>query len=200
MFIPSRIVRRYGVLSRLAKRTDGIAAVEFGLLVPLLFLMFIGTLEIGQAVGLDRRVSMATASTADLIARDKDMDATKLAGLMEIVKHLMSPYDSSRLSVGVISVTADISNAALTRVSWSYAHNGAAVPGRCQNYTMPAGLLAAGASAIIVEGRYDYEPLIVSHYLNSTITLQDKATVSPRSTCVNYENNNGAPSCTLTCP
>ena len=48
---------------RFSRATDGVAAVEFGLLVPLLFIMFIGTLEIGQAVGLDRRVSMATAST-----------------------------------------------------------------------------------------------------------------------------------------
>jgi hypothetical protein len=105
----------------------------------------------------------------------------------------MSPYDSTRLSMGVISVYADINNAANTRVAWSYSHNGASVPGQCQQYTMPTGLLAAGSSAIIVEGRFDYEPLIVSHYLNSSITLQDKATLSPRSgNCVLWDNGGGA--------
>jgi len=158
--------------------------------------MFVGTLEIGQAVGLDRRVSMATASTADLIAREKTASNASLDGVMQIVKHLLSPYDSNNLSIGVVSVKADPSNAANTRVEWSYSFQGASVPSKCAPYAMPAGLLGAGASAIIVEGKYDYEPLLVSYFLNSNMTLQDKATVSPRNSCVDYNNTN----CVLTCP
>lgn len=181
---------------RFRRNIEGVAAVEFGLLVPLLLVMFVGTLEIGQAVGLDRRVSMATASTADLIAREKTASDDSLAGVMEIVKHLMSPYDSQRLSIGVVAVKADPANAANTRVEWSYSFQGASVPSKCAAYSMPPGLLGAGASAIIVEGRFDYEPLLVSYFLNSNLTLQDKATVSPRNSCVDYNNTN----CVLTCP
>jgi len=181
---------------RFSRDSDGVAAVEFGLLVPLLLVMFVGTLEIGQAVGLDRRVSMATASTADLIAREKTASNASLDGVMQIVKHLLSPYDSNNLSIAVVSVKADPSNAANTRVEWSYSFQGASVPSKCAPYAMPAGLLGAGASAIIVEGKYDYEPLLVSYFLNSNMTLQDKATVSPRNSCVDYNNTN----CVLTCP
>ena len=180
------------VAHRFSSATDGVAAVEFGLLVPLLFIMFIGTLEIGQAVGLDRRVSMATASTADLIARDTTMDNTKLDGIMQITRTLLQPYDSSKLGLTVVSVRADIGNAANTKVDWSYSYNSSApAPGTCSPYSMPAGLLAAGTSAIIVEGRYDYEPILVSHFLNSNVTLQDKATVSPRGASVDYTNGSG---------
>lgn len=176
---------------------DGVAAVEFGLLVPLLFIMFIGTLEIGQAVGLDRRVSMATASTADLIAREKTASNASLDGIMQVVRTLLEPYDSTRLGINVISVKADPGNAANTRVEWSYSYNSSnPPPNKCSAYSMPPGLLGAGASAIIVEGRYDYEPILVSHFLNSNVTLQDKATVSPRNSCVDYNNTN----CVLTCP
>lgn len=188
--LPAKLVRRFH------RDTAGVAAVEFGLLVPLLLVMFVGTLEIGQAVGFDRRISMATASTADLIAREKTASNASLDGVMEIVKHLLTPYDSSRLSIGVVSVKADPANAANTRVEWSYSFQGASVPNKCSAYAMPAGLLGAGASAIIVEGKYDYEPLLVSYFLNSNMTLQDKATVSPRNSCVDYNNTN----CVLTCP
>ncbi len=188
--LPATFARRF------SRNNDGVAAVEFGLLVPLLLVMFVGTLEIGQAVGLDRRVSMATASTADLIAREKTASNASLDGVMQIVKHLLSPYDSNNLSIGVVSVKADPSNAANTRVEWSYSFQGASVPSKCAPYAMPAGLLGAGASAIIVEGKYDYEPLLVSYFLNSNMTLQDKATVSPRNSCVDYNNTN----CVLTCP
>ncbi len=184
------------------RKTEGVAAVEFGLLVPLLFIMFIGTLEIGQAVGLDRRVSMATASTADLIAREKAVDDNDLAGIMQVVKHLLNPYDATRLQVSVVSVKASTTDATDTKVEWTYRHNNAPVPSRCSRYTMPPGLLAAGASALIVEGTYDYEPLLVSHFLNQNVVLQDKATVSPRYSCVDRKTvaapaGNG---CLSTCP
>ena len=188
--LPAALVRRF------KRDTAGVAAVEFGLLVPLLLIMFVGTLEIGQAVGLDRRVSMATASTADLIAREKTASNASLDSVMEIVKHLLSPYDSQALSISVVSVKADPGNAANTRVEWSYSFQGASVPSKCSTYAMPAGLLGAGASAIIVEGKYDYQPLLVSYFLSSNMTLQDKATVSPRNSCVDYNNTN----CVLTCP
>ncbi len=193
------------LFARLAQRSAGlksdergIAAVEFGMLVPLLFLMFIGTLELGQAVGLDRRVSMATAATADLIARDDTASDSSLDATMDIVKHLLSPYDPTRMKVGIISIKADPDDASQTRVEWSKGYNGASVPAKCTSYTMPDGLLSRGASAIIVESEYDYEPLILSHYLNSAVTLRDKATVSPRKSCVVYNAEN--PNCMLTCP
>jgi Flp pilus assembly pilin Flp len=182
--------RRFG---RFRRNADGVAAVEFGLLVPLLFVMFIGTLEIGQAVGLDRRVSMATASTTDLIAREKTASPASLDGVMQIIKHLLTPYDSTRLAIGIVAVRADSNNPAITTVDWSY---GANVPTKCSAYPMPVGLLGAGATAIIVEGRYDYEPLLVTHFLNSSVTLQDKATVSPRYSCVDFHNNG----CKSPCP
>lgn len=197
MHLSSKLRSLTATLARRFHRDSaGVAAVEFGLLVPLLLIMFVGTLEIGQAVGLDRRVSMATASTADLIAREKTASNASLDGVMEIVKHLLSPYDPNNLSISVVSVKADPGNAANTRVEWSYSFQGASVPSKCAPYAMPAGLLGAGASAIIVEGKYDYEPLLVSYFLNSNLTLQDKATVSPRNSCVDYNNTN----CVLTCP
>jgi len=193
----NRFIGRMSSLRTLfARNRSGMAAVEFGLLVPILFIMFIGTLELGQAIGLDRRVSMVTASTADLIAREEEMDDARLDGIMQIVGHLLSPYDANSLQLGVISVKADSANPATTRVEWSYSHNGATVPTQCSTYSMPSGLLAPGASAIIVETRFDYEPLLVSHYLNSAVTLEDKATVSPRHSCVDYNDTN----CILTCP
>ena len=182
---------------QLARDTRGVAAVEFAMLVPLLFVMFIGTLELGQAVGLDRRVTMATASTADLIAREKTATDASLDGIVEIVKHLLRPYDSTRLQLSIVAVRADTGNPNLTRVEWSKGYNGGAAPARCETYTMPVGLLSAGSSAIVVETRFDYEPLIVSHYLNSSVTLGDKAFHTPRDgSCVNY-NDQG---CVLACP
>jgi Flp pilus assembly protein TadG len=187
-------------LGRLRRHEGGMAAVEFGLIAPLMLLMFIGTVEISQAVGLDRRVALAAASTADLIARDKTIaDSSAMAEKMKLVKHLMQPYDDSRIKLSIYQVTADPSNATDLKVSWSYGFQGGAAPAKCAPppEALPAGLLGQGASVVVVKAEYDYEPLIFSHYLSSGLTLTDKATMSPRNSCVVYGSNN--PNCMLSC-
>src|SRR5207244_1629235 len=49
--------------------TEGVAAVEFALIVPIMAIMFIGAVELSQAITVDRRVTQVASSTADLVAR-----------------------------------------------------------------------------------------------------------------------------------
>lgn len=182
------------------RSVDGMAAVEFGLLAPVLLLMFIGTIEIPTAVSLDRRVALVAASTADLIARDKTIaNNSAMNDKMKLITHLMQPFDSTRLKLSIYQVTADPANASDTKVSWSYGFQGGSAPAKCGGppEALPAGLLAAGASVIVVKAEYDYEPIFISHYLDSGLTLTDKATMSPRNSCVVYGSNN--PNCMLSC-
>ena len=43
------------------KRTDGVAAVEFALIVPIMAVMFIGSVEMSQAITANRRVTMVAS-------------------------------------------------------------------------------------------------------------------------------------------
>ena len=52
------------------------AAIEFALIVPIMAVMFIGAVELSQAITVDRRVTQVASSTADLVAR---ADTTDLA-------------------------------------------------------------------------------------------------------------------------
>jgi len=187
-------------MRRFGRSAEGMAAVEFGLLAPVLMLMFIGTIEIPTAVSLDRRVSLVAASTADLIARDKTIaDNSAMNDKMKLITHLMHPFDSTRLRLSIYQVTADPANATNLKVSWSYGFQGGSAPAKCgaPPEALPTGLLAAGASVIVVKADYDYEPIFISHYLDSSVTLTDKATMSPRNSCVVYGSNN--PNCMLSC-
>ena len=56
-------------LARLKASTDGIAAVEFAYLAPIMLLIFAGAFELSRAIGVDRRFSIiygrrATSSRA----------------------------------------------------------------------------------------------------------------------------------------
>jgi len=197
------ILRCAGLCRRLLCRAAwdhrGMAAVEFGYLAPLMLIMMIGTFEVSRAISMDRRFGMITAMTSDLIAREKTINDSQLNAIMDSINHVMRPYDATSLKIGVISVKASSSDPNDTRVEWSYAHNGATVPSQCSTYSLPTGLVAAGASVIVVESSYDYEPVLTDfsyrgfEMLSSTWT--DKSTHSPRNSCVDYNGTN----CVLSC-
>lgn len=195
--------RLAGSFAALARRfhdcRKGIAAVEFAFVVPIMLCMFIGVVELSQAITVDRRVSHVTASTADLVARQRTIDNATLASYMEIVDDLMSPYSSANLKLTVASVYNTTAAPAQPVVCWAYPHNGganAAVVANA-NYTgLPANLLdaAGGTSVIVVEASYLYRPVIffrstqtvvlgaqVSSFIGSAgITMTEKFYLKPR--------------------
>jgi Flp pilus assembly protein TadG len=64
-----RLARRvHRLLCRWQADRRGVAAIEFALLDPLMAVMFIGAMEMSQAITVDRRVTQIAGSTADLIA------------------------------------------------------------------------------------------------------------------------------------
>ena len=144
---------------RLAYDKRGNAAIEFAMLAPLLTLTLLGTIEMSRAINMDREFNQATDMTGDLVAREQFLgtsqnDAlTNLNAMVASVQEVMQPYDTASLALGIFSVQASPTNANDTRVVWSYSYNGKSVPSKCQSYTLPAGLVPAGASVIVVESK-----------------------------------------------
>jgi Flp pilus assembly protein TadG len=193
--------RRAGFL----RNSQGGAAIEFGILAPLLLLMLLGTLEVGRAVNTDRHFSSAVATAGDLVAREKYMGTSSsgasgnLESMMKSIRHLMQPYDSSSLKLGIFSVQASATNAQNTKVVWSYNYNGMPnVPAKCTAYALPPNLVGKGGSVIVVEAYYQYKSLFGSYVpgFSSSMEWTDKSYHSPRNSCVDYvEGDNCTNSC-----
>ena len=61
-----------GLLPRLrdfARGQSGFAAVEFAMILPFMLTCYIGGVEIGDGVAIDRKVAITTHSIADLATR-----------------------------------------------------------------------------------------------------------------------------------
>ena len=181
------------------RNADGIAAVEFAMIAPIMFFLFVGSVEFSQAITIDRRVTQVASSTADLIAREKSTNPANVAGIMQIIDQLMRPYDPARLKVTVLNVVADVNDAAVTKVCWSYNHNGGANPqADGASYTLPAGLVEPGNSVIVAEVTYslersssstdNFQPLLFSYFIDTTFPLQETFFLKPRlSSYVEYD-------------
>lgn len=192
-----RKIRKFA--SDIVHNRDGIAAVEFGYLVPVMLLMLAGSVEVSRAISMDRKFSVVTSMTGDLVAREKDLGTnpnTTLSSVMGIINHVMAPHDTTTLKIAVIPVMASATDETNTFVyAPPFAHNGATVPAKCAPYTLPTGLVGKGGSVIVVESEFIYKP-IFSGFLTGDLTWNDKATHSPRHSCVDFEDNN----CVVSCP
>ena len=181
-------------MAGLRSDSRGIAAVEFAMIVPIMFMMFVGSIEFSQALTVDRRVTQSASASADLIARAPvdGLSTADIDGQMQIINQLMVPYDVAPLTVKVISVIARPVGPAPGKsiiVDWSRDNHGGTPYARNSSYTLPtASLLDPGESVIIAEATYLYTPLIFNYFLTTAFNLKETFYLKPRnSTCVNLK-------------
>ncbi len=164
-------------LRRLLRCRRGIAASEFALILPLMVLVLVGTVELGNALLLDRKVSRAAHIAADLVAQVRQISTGELTDVFEAVEEILQPFPAS-MAITLTSVYFDPATNQV-RVVWSQTRNGEA---RTQGsiFALPeSGMLSVGESVIVAEISYAYSPLFADLILNN-ITLSDTAYLKPR--------------------
>jgi Flp pilus assembly protein TadG len=196
---PARMQRCIGLFQTMRRRlfgdNSGVAAIEFALIAPLMFFMLVGTVEMSQAITVDRRVTVVASTVADLVAREKQFSKKDFDVVMEIIKVLMSPYDAAPLKITLLAVGAKVGATPTdpTRVCWSEPyHGGVGTYVVKQDYPLPAGIVDPGGSVIVAEVSYTYTPLIFSHFITTAFPLADKFYLKPRvSNFIPYDKTNG---------
>ncbi len=71
----------------------GVAAVEFALIVPILFILFLGVIEVSNLLIADAKARTATSSISDLITQDSDgvITSDELKIITFASKQIMAP-------------------------------------------------------------------------------------------------------------
>ena len=181
---------------RVHENVQGVAAVEFAMIAPVLLMMLMGSIEYSQAITVDRRVTQAASVTADLVARapSEGVTAAQIDRDLAIVGQLLAPYDTAPLTLNIISIKAkaDPNNpdAVIYVVDWSRDNRGGTPYQRNSPppFGMPDGLLVAGDSVIVGFARYTYIPLSVRYFIKTGIELEQKFYLKPRnSNCVHLK-------------
>lgn len=174
---------------------NGVAAVEFAYLVPLLMLITFGTFEIARALFVHKRFQRATAMVGDLIAREKFIGSTSsdanaaLTGIMISGQHVMSPYSADPFKLAVTQLRASATDAKKTKVEWSWSYNSMPTTGCGSQKSMPADdMVTKGNAVILIESSYAYKPLLTDIIpgLVGSMNWSDTMTFAPRYGSVFY--------------
>lgn len=165
------------LLRRFTRNQSGVSAVEFALLLPLMITLYLGGVEITQAVSVDRKVTLVSFTVADLTAQATIVSTADMVNILSAASAVAAPYKAANLQVTVSSVLIDANGTAT--VAWSEATANATKRSGDVTSVIPAALRVANTSLIWGEAKYSYTPA-VGHVITGTLTLGDQIYMRPR--------------------
>ena len=114
--LPRALVALHLSTMRLVRDRRGVAAVEFAVIVPLMLVMFFGTVEFSSGVAVDRKVSLVTQELADLVSRNPSVADTDIANFNTIANAMLTPYSTTPLKVRAPRVSSGAREARLVQL------------------------------------------------------------------------------------
>lgn len=148
--------RFLAAVRRFAGARDGVSAVEFALILPLMLVIYGGCGEVTTALTLDRKVSRAASTISDLVAQQTSVNATSMGNIFDATSAILEPYDGSTAKIVVVVITVTASG---QTVSWSKARNDtAATPQKAppSGLAVPATIATVGYQIVVGRVTYAY--------------------------------------------
>jgi Flp pilus assembly protein TadG len=107
-------------LRALSKSSDGLAAVEFALIAPVLGTMLLGTIELCNALECHQKVTMVASTAADLVAQASKVSASDMDDIFSAAAAVIYPFQQNNIAIVVSSVLSD--GTGNGTVTWSVAN------------------------------------------------------------------------------
>jgi len=156
---------------------DGVSAIEFALIAPLMVTLFFGGIEISLLMQADRRVTTVASTIGDLASRETILSNSDVNDIFLASTLLLSPLDPTIAQVRLTSLVANEDGD--VTVAWSDGCNlRGRVPGSSVD-DLPEDIIPANGAIIMAEISYNYESEIAFTIQNSR-TLTDRFFLRPR--------------------
>jgi Flp pilus assembly protein TadG len=170
------------------KQTDGAAAVEFVIIVPIMLSLYFGTMEMSQAVEVNKKAGRASSLIADLVTQQTTINSAELVGIADIAVATLHPYERSYPVVEIVGIQITDEKKPRALVAWSKKMSYARAPNSGIKSTSSS-FLAKGSEIVIprellirntfiVRGglRLNYYP-VTSYTMTSTVAGRRKDSV-----------------------
>ncbi|HJR56002.1 MAG TPA: TadE/TadG family type IV pilus assembly protein [Rhizomicrobium sp.] len=175
-------------LRRFRRDAEGLAAVEFALILPAMLIMLFGMFEVSNIVGCRARVAQLASTVADLIAQKSSLTEGDINSIYAAAGAILYPYNTDEPGIRITSVIWDSTKSAndqgakkAGKVAWSCSKNGGGLgPQHAENstWTFDHELLSVGSSVIMVEVDYSYD--LPTKVVTGPFPMKDSFHTKPR--------------------
>lgn len=158
-------MRGLGRLARLWRAERGVAAVEFALVMPVMLLVYLGTLEASSLITMDRKVQSVAGALGDLVARvDQKVTASQLQDYFRAASGIMTPYSPTDVLqvVTAVKVVDGVPEVIWTRQYLNGVYSSTTPHTVGDEYPLPAEMIAISDNRMIIaaEASYSYRPML----------------------------------------
>lgn len=154
------------LLARLRTSREGVGAVEFALIVPILLIIYLMAFEITVAISMTRKVSHATSDIADLVTQKTTVDKTYLGTMSNVAAAIIAPYSASNLTLKISGIAIDATPTA--KIQWSWQSNGTVPYPAGSTVSIPSDLLIPNSFIVHAEISMPYSLLLYLPGLSGT--------------------------------
>jgi Flp pilus assembly pilin Flp len=198
----SHLPRWRAALRAFRTNNNGVAAVEFALIAPVMIALFFAVFEIGRAYSIYRHLSNTTDMVGDLVTRETTSSAAPfkadmLNGIYGLVPAAMGshPIDPN-LKIQVIPLYATGANRNQIRVYAKPPARGTA-PQSCGTFSVTpdekALIQSVNVGFVMVKSTYTYRPLFIS---SLAVPWEYRQIFAPRRDfCIIFESGSCATPC-----
>ncbi len=176
------------MLRRFKRSERGIAAVEFALVSPILFLLLLGGVEVGRYILVHQKVEKMAYSVSDVVSQLEAVTSGDVDVVFGAATELMNPYDEyeTRGRLFLSSVHKDEDDAD-QKIRWQCNGGGSLTaesavgdPSSGEAAALPGNLeLEDDDNVIVAEAFYTYKP-VLAWYTIQNITIYKSAMFRPR--------------------
>lgn len=168
--LPASLAGRFGA------DASGVSAVEFAILLPIMLVLFLGGVEISNALTIQRKVTSLTSSLSDLVSQAKTISDDDISNILDAAATIIAPFDENKLKIKVSGIEIDAQGKA--RVQWSDALNDQPLA-KDSVVALPSGVLDKNSFLVATEVHYDFKPTI-GYVLTGSFDLNDEFYLRPR--------------------
>lgn len=166
------------------RSSRGAAAVEFAFIVPILITLYLGSMELSQALDVDVKVSRTANMVADLVTQQDAVSQSQLVSIMKIGEATLQPYNRDTPTITIVAVQVDSSTQPKAQIAWSIRRHGSTVTtpyAAGTVVTLPERLTTAGAFVVEVNAELEYIP-VTTWSIKATSTSNGFASIPMKET------------------
>lgn len=164
------------LLGRFRRDRDGVSAIEFALVFPLMLTLYLGAVEVGDGFAIKFKATLAARTVTDLASQYTSIDGSNMQSILGAASAVLTPYAASSAVVTLSEITTNSKGAGT--VTWSCSLNGTARTAGA-SFTLPSNLQTANITILFGEVTYPYTPSL-GYVLTGTINIYQDVYFYPR--------------------
>ncbi|MGI9483943.1 MAG: TadE/TadG family type IV pilus assembly protein [Hyphomicrobiales bacterium] len=164
------------LLRKFTKRQDAVASVEFAIVAPVMVALFIGMVELGDAMIAKRKITSMTSTVADLVARAKSISDSDITNVFSAATAIVSPFPSANIQMRVTSISIALDGT--KTIAWSDGYHMSPLQ-QGDPAALPPGVGVNGGSVIKLETNYAHSTYF-ARFLPASFTFTEEFFAQPR--------------------